>query len=119
VSVFETWRDLGEVIVVSKSGLATETEEFVPSEGVSGVDEPTMPESLVGMQVMVPIVVVRHVPVSPTHHRVRVLVGDSLAEFELDLPIEVVNEWATNATPSGLDIGLVSSGMFGIPMRVG
>jgi len=77
-----------------------------------------MSESLVGMRVMVPVVVVRHVPVSPTHHRVRVLVEDSLAEIEFDLPVEVVNAWAASGTPSGLDIEPMS-GMFGIPMRVG
>lgn len=102
-----------------KSKQTTETEVHTQSENALSGGEPTMSESLVGMRVMVPLVVVRHVPVSPTHHRVRVLVGDSLAEIELDLPVEVVNEWAANATPSGLDVGPVLSGMFGIPMHTG
>jgi len=106
---------------VPKSRQTTEIESGVhpQSENALGGGEPAMPESLVGMQVMVPVVVVKHVPVSPTRHRVRVLVGDSLAEIELDLPVEVVNEWAASGTPSGLDIGPTVSGMFGIPMLVG
>jgi len=104
---------------VPRSKQTTETEVPTQVQNASGGGEPAMPESLVGMQVMVPIVVVKHVPISPTHHRVRVLVGDSLAEIELDLPVEVVNAWAANATPSGLDVGPTLSGMFGIPMRVG
>lgn len=102
-----------------RSKQTTETEVPTQVQNASGGGEPVMPESLVGMRVMVPIVVVKHVPVSPTHHRVRVLVGDSLAEIELDLPVEVVNEWAASGTPSGLDVGPTLSGMFGIPMRVG
>jgi len=104
---------------VPRSKQTTETEVPTQVQNASGGGEPVMPESLVGMRVMVPIVVVKHVPVSPTHHRVRVLVGDSLAEIELDLPVEVVNEWAASGTPSGLDVGPTLSGMFGIPMRVG
>jgi len=106
---------------VPKSKQTTETEPEVhpQSENALGGGEPPMSESLVGMRVMVPLVVVRHVPVSPTHHRVRVLVGDSLAELELDLPVEVVNEWVANGTPSGLDVSPTLSGMFGIPIHVG
>ena len=102
-----------------RSKQTTETEVPTQPENTLGGGEPVMPESLVGMQVTVPIVVVKHVPISPTHHRVRVLVGDSLAEIELDLPVEVVNAWAASGTPSGLDVGPTLSGMFGIPMRVG
>ena len=102
----------------SKQTTETETEVHTRLENASGGGEPTMSESLVGMKVMVPLVVVRHVPVAPTHHRVRVRVGDSLVEIDLDLPVEVVNEWATSGTSSGLDVEPVS-GMFGIPMLVG
>jgi len=103
----------------SKQTTETEMEVYTQSENALSGGEPAMPESLVGMRVMVPLVVVRHVPVSPTHHRVRVLVGDSLAEIDLDLPVEVVNEWTVSGTPSGLDVGPALSGMFGIPMRTG
>jgi len=104
---------------VAKSRQTTEVEILTQSENASSGGELTMSENLVGMKVMVPVTVVRHVPVSPTRHRVRVLVGDSLAEIDLDLPVAVVSEWAANGTRGELDTVPELSGMLGIPMHTG